>query len=464
MRRRIAVTFLALLLGSAVAARAQAWRAGIDSRVELMSILFRLAGTQEYRQCRVPAYNQAIDKYFAPFRNHDAVQRAHSLAIGFDAPMKFAVSLGDIDSLSELIPFDRPGFRLYQTWNAAKARDFVAAARQFVSDTNAKAFLQSQQPLFAATDARLQAFIRDKADLDWFATFFGPPAPARLTIVPGMANGAPSYAARFIDASGVQEMYAIAGVSKVDPEGIPVFDSDWRTVMVHELAEVYASPAAGKYASQMQTPASQIYQAVAGAMQQQSYGNWRIMVNQSLARAATIEYVIAHDGQQAARTVVWKENAKSFFWMGGLVDLLETYRKDRQQYPTFESFMPRVVEFFNDAAPTIQDLIDRLQPKAISTSIPDGASDVDPATKGIVVRFSMPMNRVGPDRSARISGGRFDASATAVTIPVTLEPQREYAIPLRWSGGQAFLSADGVPLPAVVLRFRTGAAAAPQKQ
>jgi hypothetical protein len=214
----------------------------------------------------------------------------------------------------------------------------------------------------------------------------------------------------------------------------------------------------------MQTPASQIYQAVAGAMQQQSYGNWRIMVNQSLARAATIEYVIAHDGQQAARTVVWKENAKSFFWMGGLVDLLETYRKDRQQYPTFESFMPRVVEFFNDAAPTIQDLIDRLQPKAISTSIPDGASDVDPATKGIVVRFSMPMNRVGPDRSARISGGRFDASATAVTIPVTLEPQREYAIPLRWSGGQAFLSADGVPLPAVVLRFRTGAAAAPQKQ
>src|ERR1039457_1974980 len=94
MRRRIAVTFLALLLGSAVAARAQAWRAGIDSRVELMSILFRLAGNQEYRQCRVPAYDQAIDKYFAPFRNHDAVHLAHSLAIGFDAPMKLAVNLG----------------------------------------------------------------------------------------------------------------------------------------------------------------------------------------------------------------------------------------------------------------------------------------------------------------------------------------------------------------------------------
>jgi len=451
------VTFLAFLLGSAVAARAQAWRAGIDSRVELMSILFRLAGNQEYRQCRVPAYDQAIEKYFAPFRNHDAVQLAHSLAIGFDAPMKLAVNLGDVDSLNELIPLDRP--LLY----GGRARDFLSGARKFVSETNFQAFLQSQQPLFAATDARLQAFIRDQADLGWFAGFFGPPSPARLTIVPGMANGAPSYAARFVDASAAQEIYAIPGVSKVDPYGIPVFDSDWRMVMVHELAEVYASGAAGKYASQMQAPASRVYQAVAAAMQSQSYGNWRIMVNQSLARAVAIEYVIAHDGPDAARAAVWKENAKSFFWMGGLVDLLETYSKDRQQYPTFESFMPRVVEFFNDTAPTIQDLIDRLQPKVISTSIPDGASDVDPATKGIVVRFSMPMNRTGPDRSAKVSGGRFDATGTAVTIPVTLEPQRDYAIPLRWSGGQAFLSADGVPLPAAVLRFRTAAAAAPQK-
>ena len=454
MQRRIAVPVLAFVLATAVPARAQAWRAGIDSRVELMSILFRLAGNQEYRQCRVPAYDQAIEKYFAPFRNHDAVQLAHSLAIGFEAPMKLAVSLGDVDSLSELIPLDRP----------ARARDFLAGARKFVGETNFQAFLQSQQPLFAATDARLQTFIRDQADLDWFASFFGPPSPARLTIVPGMANGAPSYAARFIDASGTQEIYAIPGVSKVDPDGVPVFDSDWRIVMVHELAEVYASGAAGKYASQMQAPVSRIYQTVAAAMQSQSYGNWRIMLNQSLARAVTIEYVIAHDGPQAARAVVWKENAKSFFWMGDLVNLLETYRKDRQQYPTFESFLPRVVEFFNDAAPTIRDVVDRQQPKVISTSIADGASDVDPATKGIVVRFSMPMNRVGPARSAKMSGGRFDSSGTAVTIPVTLEPQRDYAIPLRWSGGQEFLSADGVPLPVVVLRFRTAAAAPPQKQ
>ena len=129
--RRIAVTVLAFLLGTAVAARAQDWRAGIDSRVELMSILFRLAGNQEYRQCRAAAYDQAIEKYFAPYRDHDAVQAARSLGIGFDAPMKLAVYVRDAESLEEVVPFDRQGVHLFQNWDAAKAREFLSAARRF---------------------------------------------------------------------------------------------------------------------------------------------------------------------------------------------------------------------------------------------------------------------------------------------------------------------------------------------
>lgn len=233
---------------------------------------------------------------------------------------------------------------------------------------------------------------------------------------------------------------------------------------MHQLADVYVSPAAGEFGPQMEKPASQIYTHVSAAMQRQSYGNWRLMLNASLERAAAIEYVSEHDGRDAARAAIRQENARSFVWMGGLVDLLETYRNDRRQYPTFQSFMPRVVEFFTAVAPTTADLLDRFQPKVLSTSIPDGARDVDPGTTAIIVRFSMPMSRVGPAKSAKLSGGRFDAGGTAITIPLALEPDRDYTIPLRWSGGQAFVSADGVPLPATLLRFRTAAASSPRKQ
>lgn len=462
MPRRVAVIVAVSLLWTAVAARAQDVRAGIDYRVELMSILFRLAGNNEYRQCRVTAYDKAIDSYFAPYRDHEAVRLARSLGIGFEAPMKLAVNLRDVETLAERVPFDSAGVHLYEGWDAAKARDFLSAARRFTADAKFQDFLQSQQPLYGATNARLQSFITGQADLAWFARFFGPHPPAHFVIVPGLANGGPSYAARAIDEAGTQEIYAIPGVSKVDPEGTPVFDSDWRTTMVHEIAHTYTDPAAGKSAAQMRKAVNRIYDPVAAAMKRQSYGTWKIMLNESLARAATIEYVMEHDGPDAARRVIRQENSRSFFWMSDLVALLDTYRSDRQQYPTFESFMPRVVGFFNDLAPRMNELTDRLQPKVVSTSIADGARDVDPGVKGIVIHFSMPMGRVGPAKGSKLSGGRFDATGTVLTIPVTLEPERDYVIPLRWVGGQSFLSADGVPLPATRLHFRTGAAPAPR--
>ena len=462
MPRRIPAALL-LLLGTACAARAQDWRSGTDSRIELMSILFRLAGNKEYHQCRIPAYDKAIDSYFAPYRDHDAVRLARSLGVGFDAPMKIAVYVRDAESLDELVPFDRQGVHLFQNWNAAKAREFLSAARRFAADTNFQGFLKSQQPLFDATNARLQAFIAEKADLGWFTRFFAPASPARLVVIAGMANGASSYAVHLVDGPAAQESYAIPGVSKVDPEGLPVFDSAWRTTMVHELTHVYANVPI-KAMAQMEKAVRQIYESVAPSMQRQSYGNWRTVLNESLSRAATIEYVREHDGPEAARVVIRQENSRSFFWMSGLVNLLGTYRNSREQYPTFDSFLPRVTEYFNGVAPRMHELTDRLQPKVVSTSIQDGARGVDPGVKTMVVRFSMPMNKVGPFKDSKLNGGRFDQTGTVLTIPVTLEPARDYVFPLRWSGGQSFVSADGVPPTAALLRFHTGAASSPKQK
>ncbi len=430
----------------------------IDPRVELMSILFRLAGNKEYHECQAPLYDQAIDRYFAPYRDREAVRLAGALGGGADAPMKLAVNVSDVVSLGEIVPFDGPGVYLYAGWDVGKARDFLGAARRFAAETDFEGFLKTQQPLYDVTNARLQTLL-EKSDLGWFSRFFGTP-PAKFVIIPGLANGAPSYAARVTDGTGAEEIYAIPGVSKVDAEGLPVFDPDWRVIMVHELVHTYTDPAIGAVAARMGKAAAQIYEPVAAAMQRQSYGNWRAMLNESLARAVTVEYAMEHDGPEAAGLLIRKENSRSFFWMSGLVDLLEAYRSGRQQYPTFERFMPRVVDYFNGVAPRIQELVDGLQPRVISTSVPDGARGVDPSLEAIVVRFSMPMSRIGPGGAADLDGWRIDTTGTAILIPVKLEPERDYALPLRWTGGQAFVSADGVPLPATVLRFRTGAAAA----
>ena len=64
---------------------------GADPRVELMSLLFRLAGSPEYSRCIIKGYDRAIREHFAGFEVHPAVRMAAKLrearGVGFDAVM-----------------------------------------------------------------------------------------------------------------------------------------------------------------------------------------------------------------------------------------------------------------------------------------------------------------------------------------------------------------------------------------
>ncbi len=41
--------------------------------MELLSIVFRLAGNDEYNMNLLPAYTEDVDRYFAPYKEHPAV-------------------------------------------------------------------------------------------------------------------------------------------------------------------------------------------------------------------------------------------------------------------------------------------------------------------------------------------------------------------------------------------------------
>ena len=70
----------------------------VDPPVELMSVLFRLAGDPEYNQGRVPSYVQDVESHFGRFRDHPVVKLARELrqtrGISFNAPMGLAVHAG----------------------------------------------------------------------------------------------------------------------------------------------------------------------------------------------------------------------------------------------------------------------------------------------------------------------------------------------------------------------------------
>jgi len=354
---------LAAVAGCAMAARgsAQGLETGTDQRVELLSIIFHLAGSPEYSQGGIPGYEAAIEAHFTPFREHEAVRLARELrrkdGVAYDAVMSLAVHVTNIETLAERVPLDQPGILLDKRWHGGEARRFLEAARRFVAETAYLEFVQSQKPLYETTDRRLKQFAAMALDQAWFGRFFGAQAGARFMVVPGLVNGRSNYGAKFRGADGVEELYAILGVWNVDSSGAPVFGPFLTGILVHEFVHSYTNPLIAAHGRELTAAAAQIFAPVAEAMRAQAYGEPQVVLYESLVRASVARYLLAHGGEAAARSEILADTGSSFFWAQELYDLLGEYERQRATYPTLEAFMPRLIEYFQGLGPRLPKLM-----------------------------------------------------------------------------------------------------------
>jgi hypothetical protein len=470
MRSRAAGYFAAIVLCLPHIAVADVHQIGFDPRIELFSIIFRLAGNPEYAQARIPAYNQAIDGWFGRWRDHPAVRTAREFrqnyGVSYDAVMSLAIHVSDVETLQERVPFDQPGILLDSRWRGAAARRFLDAARRFVADTQFVDFLVSQQSLVELTNERMRELADKSFDSGWFERFFGP-REVRFRTVPALANGGNSYGPRMLDADGVLETYAILGLALVDDDGLPRISPGYISTMVHEYCHSHANPLIDLFAGELDGAGQRLFEATREQMRAQAYSSGRVVLYETLVRAATVRYFAEHEGAGAAERVIeYEHGTRSFLWTGELAKLLGFYERDRESYPTLESFMPRVVDFLNMAATDPRAMPQRYEesrPNVVAVSVPEGAPDVDPKLTQIVVRFDRRMSGASsvlprvPDLFPAVEKVDWDDDLVTCTITVALEPDRSYELYLNAPGSGNFASDEGVWLRPVTIWFHTGA-------
>ena len=325
----------------------------VDPRVELMSIIFRLAGNGEYRRGRVASYTADVDKHFGPFKGHAVVKLAARLrrkrGVSYDAPMSLAVHVTDALSLKEKIPFRPHPPRLDRRWRLAEVREFLKEARLFVKASKFKQFIDAHQGLYDKAAERMRQTVAKHAHLDWFDRFFGKRPGARFHLALGMLNGPCCYGAG-ITVGKTEQLYCILGVWRCDKEGVPRFPKSVVPTIVHEFNHAYCNPLVYSRADKLEKAGKKIYARVAKKMKRQAYGNWKTMMHESLVRASVVRYRLANEGKLAAAREILAQHARGFAWTGGLSNLLAEYEKNRHKYPTLDAFMPRIIKFFDDYA------------------------------------------------------------------------------------------------------------------
>jgi hypothetical protein len=324
--------------------------------------------------------------------------------------MGLAVHLAEGRSLRLRVPLDPRPVGLDPRWQPEDVTDFLDKLRSFADESRFWDFFDAHEPLHRDAVLELESVLAEVVDFNWFEDFFGEGGFEEFRLVLSTLNGPCNYGPSFTGDSR-SEAYCICGIPGQRGDGSPAISSDIVPTIIHEFCHSYANPVADRHDAELEEPAKKLFARVEMQMRSNAYGAWDTMMRESLVRASVVRYLAAREGEAAAQRQIEEDIATGFLWMDSLSELFEEYEASRDEYPTLDSFAPRIIAFFEDY---------------VEPSKPEPPPTVSPAVV----------------RSVLVSGTLMVVLGLAFVVVVRLV----WAVPVRWFFAGAAIWAVGVAL------------------
>jgi hypothetical protein len=465
MKKLAILLFISLSLygysqGSQVVKEAKA-----DKRAELLGIVFRLAGNSEYNNTRFKLYADKIDQHFATYKKHKLIAFAEKLrkekGISHDAVLSMAIHLDD--KLNPRVEFGKSS--LDKRWSKDDATMFVKLLQQFYTEAKCEEFFNDNERLYHEATIRF-LHVYDFIDFDWYVSFYGEKPSEKFNISLALGVGDTIYNVEYQnEISGEREVCLFLGAGGTDNTGMVEYDSNinlYYTTLVHEFGHSFVDALMDKHKELFRVNGEKIFKLLEPEMRIQGFDNWETMLDEAFVRASVVKYLKDHDFEQAMiESLLQFELTNSFLWIKPLVDELEKYDSQRNNYPTISGFIPALAQLYN----TFTEMIVKYNAqKPIVESISEfanGDQNVSYSLKTITFNFSRPLERhgysiifgeKGEQAFPTIKNVSYANDNKSVKIEVQLLPEKEYQFLLT---GENFRSPEGFALKLYEVNFKT---------
>ena len=321
----------------------------VDPRVELIGIVFRLAGSPEFNDGTLRPYAKAIERHFGDFDNHSAVKMAAQLRkthlMSCDGPMSLAVHIDRNYRLRKTLE-EWPDTLDYR-WEKQETAEFLEKLQQFAAETKFDEFFKAQSGMYEEGIRSCEDLMAQVNLETWLGDFFGVKEHGDLKLVLGFVNGFFNYGRRFADGR-TSEKYAIVGMRPFDPANTVIFRPIQLGTTVHEFCHSFVNPVVDKYIDQVQPAGEKLFAAHGPAMRMNGYQKWESIMYETVVRACVASFV-RHAFEAKYMDYYLKDEVKAgFVWTEDMGNFLKKYESNRDKYPTFESFFPEFVDFLNE--------------------------------------------------------------------------------------------------------------------
>lgn len=435
-----------------------------DDRTDLMSVVFRLAGCEEYNECRMKDYAAAVDSCFAPYRDHEVIALAktyHEIAVSYDAVVSYALHLVLPTDNQGLISIDA-GFKeggdtSFDRWTEQQKQDFLEPLSDFYHKSHFHEWYESTLPIRNQATETFNKDIRPALDFSWFDTFFGPREDADLRIVLNILVGPCNYGCSSQRIDGQDVFSPVIGCARPDSLGNVYYQiKAVLPVVIHEFCHAYCNPLNEKYWGKMEKKADKVFELKKEELKRQAYGSTLIMMNETFVRSCVIRYTLSHNSNADINKLISDE--RNFLLTRTMVESLAQYEKQRDIYPDIESYMPQLIKDINGFNVRKYKKEMKAYQKqcahVVSCSIKDGSTDIPAGKTAMTITFDKPMqNSIAlgygndggsfPDFAGPLKESfSWSEDQKTITVQFDLKPDTHFSFSIL---GDHFFSVDGYP-------------------
>lgn len=330
--------------------QAEFLKSRVDERVELLSIVMRLAGVEEFASGMIPEYNRKVDDFFSVYADHPVVTTARKMkrkyAFRRDAVLSLAIHLkieGDSVFFDPALTTQGMDSRSDQELTPV----FIRELNDFYKTTDAKRFFSSVREFYRDFGLCADTLLVDRIDDKWFDEFFGWHA-SDYCVVQTLLIGDYSFYAGAVDREGKEITYfSIRGF--LDKDKQPA--SDWelaRSAVLRGMAHTYVNSLMDENMQAFKPYVKTIYKRMGNGLDSWPYSETEAVLYEGFARGIEVFYMQFFEEDIGKK--LREEETRGFYWLDVFSDLLTEYDSCRKEYKTMRDFMPRIVLFYKDLA------------------------------------------------------------------------------------------------------------------
>ena len=321
--------------------------------VELMGLIWRMAGSPEYNDCNVGTVTKSADEHFASMMNHQAIKLAAQYQrnnICYDAVTGYANQLifneeGDLVFDPDYLEGSNAGFD--GRWNNQQKYDMLAAVNDFYKKSNFHEWFVSTR----VEQEQAIASFKTVCNLDytWFDSFYGQNDKIASRIILSFMIGGNNNGISLKRKDGTLLLTPVLGCLNQFSGNIS-FKGDMNLI-VHEFSHPYCNPLIEANWSSISDKSNEVFNEVRDIMESQAYGNPVTMMCETLVRSCSIRYMLSHNQKNLVNQQLAYEESNGFMMVRYLIKTLEEREKEAAQYASLADFMPVIIEAINNFDP-----------------------------------------------------------------------------------------------------------------